>query len=154
MVRLEAEIRGLMNVINDQHRYILELHNTQSLQLQQIPNTHLGPKNLYRGGWGRGPPAFDGGGSIRRGSEAVSYIPGGLEVTVGLCLSSPGWGGRLLRGVPGRERGQRAVRDPAGRVAHGAERLLRHEQRRRMDRLPEAAGRQGELRQVRARVQL
>ncbi|KAF6739388.1 Fibrinogen-like protein 1 [Oryzias melastigma] len=48
VVRLEAEIRGLMNVINDQHRYILELHNTQSLQLQQIPNTHLGPKDLYR----------------------------------------------------------------------------------------------------------
>ncbi|XP_061589067.1 fibrinogen-like protein 1 [Cololabis saira] len=48
VVRLEAEIQGLMNVINDQHRYILELHTSQSEQLQHIPNTHLGPKNLYR----------------------------------------------------------------------------------------------------------
>ncbi|XP_041839273.1 fibrinogen-like protein 1 [Melanotaenia boesemani] len=48
VIRLEAEIRGLMNVINDQHRYILELHNTQSLQLQHLPNAHLGPENMYR----------------------------------------------------------------------------------------------------------
>uniref|UniRef100_A0A1A8KJA8 Fibrinogen-like protein 1 n=1 Tax=Nothobranchius kuhntae TaxID=321403 RepID=A0A1A8KJA8_NOTKU len=48
VVRLEAEIQGLMNVIQDQHRYILELHSSQSQQLQHIPNTFLGPQNLYR----------------------------------------------------------------------------------------------------------
>ena len=53
MVRLEAEIQGLISVINDQHRYILELHDSQSQQLQYIPNTHLGPDNLYRGGFTR-----------------------------------------------------------------------------------------------------
>lgn len=76
---MEAEIRGLMNVINDQHRYILELHNTQSLQLQQIPNTHLGPKNLYRGGWGRGPPAFDGGGLYAGVLRRFLTFLGGLK---------------------------------------------------------------------------
>ncbi|XP_028298558.1 fibrinogen-like protein 1 [Gouania willdenowi] len=48
VARLEAEIRGLMNVINDQHRYILELHNSQSQQLEKIPNTHLGLEDLYK----------------------------------------------------------------------------------------------------------
>ncbi|KAK5603403.1 hypothetical protein CRENBAI_008224 [Crenichthys baileyi] len=48
VVRLEAEIQGLMNVINDQHRYILELQNSQSQQLQHIPNMYLGQQNLYR----------------------------------------------------------------------------------------------------------
>ncbi|XP_040001646.1 fibrinogen-like protein 1 isoform X1 [Xiphias gladius] len=48
VVRLEAEIQGLMNVINDQHRYIQELHNSQTQQLEHIPNSHLGPENLYR----------------------------------------------------------------------------------------------------------
>lgn len=46
---LEAEIRGLIKVINDQHRYIQELHNSQAQQLQYIPNSHLGPENLHRG---------------------------------------------------------------------------------------------------------
>ncbi|XP_040042973.1 fibrinogen-like protein 1 [Gasterosteus aculeatus] len=45
---LEAEIRGLIKVINDQHRYIQELHNSQAQQLQYIPNSHLGPENLHR----------------------------------------------------------------------------------------------------------
>ncbi|GAA6225841.1 fibrinogen-like protein 1 isoform X1 [Lates japonicus] len=48
VVRLEAEIQGLMKVINDQHQYIQELHNSQSQQLEHIPNSHLGPENLYR----------------------------------------------------------------------------------------------------------
>ncbi|XP_076001352.1 fibrinogen-like protein 1 [Genypterus blacodes] len=46
--RLEAEIQGLMEVINDQHRYIQGLHSSQAQHLEQIPNTHLGPDNLYR----------------------------------------------------------------------------------------------------------
>ncbi|XP_072240033.1 fibrinogen-like protein 1 [Leuresthes tenuis] len=46
--RLEAEVQRLMSVIDDQQRYILELHDSQSQQLQDIPNTHLGPGNLYR----------------------------------------------------------------------------------------------------------
>ncbi|XP_018556457.1 fibrinogen-like protein 1 isoform X2 [Lates calcarifer] len=37
-----------MKVINDQHQYIQELHNSQSQQLEHIPNSHLGPENLYR----------------------------------------------------------------------------------------------------------
>ncbi|KAM9315163.1 fibrinogen-like protein 1 [Pholidichthys leucotaenia] len=45
---LEAEIQALKDVIDDQHRYILELHGSQVQQLQQIPNSHLGPQNLYR----------------------------------------------------------------------------------------------------------
>lgn len=49
VVRLEAEIQGLKNLINDQHRYIQELHNGQAHQLEYIPNSHLGPDNLYRG---------------------------------------------------------------------------------------------------------
>ncbi|XP_035515400.1 angiopoietin-4-like [Morone saxatilis] len=48
VVRLEAEIQGLMNVIDDQHRYIQELHNSQTQQLEHIPNSHLGPENLYK----------------------------------------------------------------------------------------------------------
>lgn len=50
VVRLEAEIQGLMDVINDQHRYIQGLHSSQAQQLEHIPNTHLGTENLYRGG--------------------------------------------------------------------------------------------------------
>ena len=46
---LEVEIQGLVNVINDQHRYIQELHNSQAQQLEHMPNLHLGPENLYRG---------------------------------------------------------------------------------------------------------
>ncbi|KAL7403986.1 hypothetical protein ABVT39_008108 [Epinephelus coioides] len=48
VVRLEAEIQGLKNVIDDQHRYIRGLHNSQAQQLEHIPNSHLGPDNLYR----------------------------------------------------------------------------------------------------------
>ncbi|XP_023151280.1 fibrinogen-like protein 1 isoform X1 [Amphiprion ocellaris] len=48
VVRLEAEIQNLMSVINDQHRYILELHSSQAQQLQHIPNSQLGVDNLYR----------------------------------------------------------------------------------------------------------
>ncbi|XP_054635041.1 fibrinogen-like protein 1 [Dunckerocampus dactyliophorus] len=45
---LEEEIKGLRNVIDNQHGYILELHSHQAQQLAHIPNSHLGPKNLYR----------------------------------------------------------------------------------------------------------
>ncbi|XP_069022925.1 fibrinogen-like protein 1 isoform X2 [Embiotoca jacksoni] len=38
-----------MSVVNDRHRYILELHNVQSQQPEQIPSTHLGADNLRRG---------------------------------------------------------------------------------------------------------
>ncbi|KAM9363257.1 fibrinogen-like protein 1 [Symphorus nematophorus] len=48
VVLLEAEIQGLKNVIDDQHRYIQELHQSQSQQLEYLPNSHLGPENLYR----------------------------------------------------------------------------------------------------------
>uniref|UniRef100_A0A3Q2QUP4 Fibrinogen-like protein 1 n=1 Tax=Fundulus heteroclitus TaxID=8078 RepID=A0A3Q2QUP4_FUNHE len=48
VVRLEAEIQGLMNVINEQHRYIQELQSSQTQQLQLIPNMFLGQQNLYR----------------------------------------------------------------------------------------------------------
>ncbi|XP_028276478.1 fibrinogen-like protein 1 [Parambassis ranga] len=48
VTRLEEEIRGLKNVIHNQHRYILELHRSQSLQLQHLPSSHLGAENLYR----------------------------------------------------------------------------------------------------------
>ncbi|XP_037619807.1 fibrinogen-like protein 1 isoform X1 [Sebastes umbrosus] len=48
VVRLEAEIQGLMKVIDDQHRYVQELHSSQVQQLAHIPNTHLDPENLHR----------------------------------------------------------------------------------------------------------
>ncbi|XP_060941667.1 fibrinogen-like protein 1 [Limanda limanda] len=48
VVSLEVEIQGLVNVINDQHRYIQELHNSQAEQLENMPNLHLDPENLYR----------------------------------------------------------------------------------------------------------
>nr|XP_020512416.1 fibrinogen-like protein 1 [Labrus bergylta] len=48
VVRLEAEIQGLREVINDQHHYIQELQQSQAQQLEHIPNSHLGPDNLYR----------------------------------------------------------------------------------------------------------
>lgn len=48
VARLGAEIKGLMDVINDQHRYIQELHKSQAQQLEYIPNLHLGPDNLYK----------------------------------------------------------------------------------------------------------
>lgn len=49
VVHLEAEIQGLKKVINNQQHYIQELHNSQTQQLEKIPNSHLGPENLYRG---------------------------------------------------------------------------------------------------------
>ena len=49
VVHLEAEIQGLKRVINNQQQYIQELHNSQVQQLEKIPNSHLGPENLYRG---------------------------------------------------------------------------------------------------------
>ncbi|XP_008315530.1 fibrinogen-like protein 1 [Cynoglossus semilaevis] len=48
VVRLEEELRGLVRVISDQHHYILELHRLHSQQLENIPNSHLGPDNLYK----------------------------------------------------------------------------------------------------------
>ncbi|XP_057698872.1 fibrinogen-like protein 1 [Corythoichthys intestinalis] len=48
VVRLEAEIAGLTNLINEQHRYIQVLHSHQAEQLEHIPNSHLGSQNLYR----------------------------------------------------------------------------------------------------------
>ncbi|KAM4603887.1 fibrinogen-like protein 1 [Polymixia lowei] len=48
VVRLEAEIQELKGVINDQRRYTQELHNSQALQLAQIPNTHLGTGDQHR----------------------------------------------------------------------------------------------------------
>nr|XP_057927614.1 fibrinogen-like protein 1 [Doryrhamphus excisus] len=45
---LEEEIKVLRNVIDNQHGYILELHSHQAQQLEHIPNSHLGPQNLYR----------------------------------------------------------------------------------------------------------
>ncbi|XP_032395259.1 fibrinogen-like protein 1 [Etheostoma spectabile] len=48
VARLEAEIQGLVSVLNDQHRYIQELHNSQAQYLEHIPNSHLGPENHYR----------------------------------------------------------------------------------------------------------
>ncbi|TMS23731.1 Fibrinogen-like protein 1 [Larimichthys crocea] len=51
IVRLEAEIQGLKMVIDNQHRYIQDLHNSQAQRLELIPNSHLGPENLYRGNY-------------------------------------------------------------------------------------------------------
>ncbi|XP_077379884.1 fibrinogen-like protein 1 isoform X1 [Festucalex cinctus] len=48
VVRLEAEIEQLTNVISEQHRYIQVLHHHQAKQLEHIPNSHLGMQNLYR----------------------------------------------------------------------------------------------------------
>ncbi|XP_071361834.1 fibrinogen-like protein 1 isoform X2 [Trachinotus anak] len=48
VVRLEAEVQALMKVIKDQHHYIQELHSSQAQQLEHIPNSHLGPENLYK----------------------------------------------------------------------------------------------------------
>ncbi|XP_037546389.1 fibrinogen-like protein 1 [Nematolebias whitei] len=45
---LDAEVRSLKNVIDQQHSYIMELQSRQSQQLLRIPNTHLGLQNLYR----------------------------------------------------------------------------------------------------------
>lgn len=49
VVLLEAQIKVLNNVISDQHRYIDELHKSQAQQLEHLPNSHLGTRNLYRG---------------------------------------------------------------------------------------------------------
>lgn len=46
---LEAEIQNLQNVISDQQRYIQELQKSQSQQLENIPNLHLGTVNQHRG---------------------------------------------------------------------------------------------------------
>ncbi|AWP06227.1 putative fibrinogen-like protein 1 [Scophthalmus maximus] len=48
VVHLEAEIQRLVSVINDQHRYIQGLHNSQAQQLEHIPSSHLGPENRHR----------------------------------------------------------------------------------------------------------
>lgn len=49
VVLLEAEIQNLQNVISDQQHYIEELHKSQSQQLENIPNLHLGTGNQHRG---------------------------------------------------------------------------------------------------------
>ncbi|XP_056135642.1 fibrinogen-like protein 1 [Lampris incognitus] len=48
VVRLEEEIKGLRQVIDDQHRYILELQKSQASKLEQLPNAHLHPEDLYK----------------------------------------------------------------------------------------------------------
>ncbi|TWW59506.1 fibrinogen-like protein 1 [Takifugu flavidus] len=45
---LRAEIQALNEVIDDQQRYIQELHKNHGRQLQQIPSSHLGAGNLHR----------------------------------------------------------------------------------------------------------
>lgn len=47
---LRAEIQALNEVIDDQQRYIQELHKNHVRQLQQIPSSHLGAGNVHRGG--------------------------------------------------------------------------------------------------------
>ncbi|XP_054461080.1 fibrinogen-like protein 1 [Anoplopoma fimbria] len=48
VVHLEGEVRGLMKMVKEQHRFIQELYNSQAQQLEQIPNSHLGSEDLYR----------------------------------------------------------------------------------------------------------
>lgn len=47
--RLQAEMEDLVRVINDQHRYIQELHLSQAQKLPQIPQTHLQTGGQYKG---------------------------------------------------------------------------------------------------------
>ncbi|KAL1023828.1 hypothetical protein UPYG_G00046860 [Umbra pygmaea] len=46
--RLQAEIRDLVGVINDQHHYIQGLHLSQAQKLPQIPQTHLQTGDQYQ----------------------------------------------------------------------------------------------------------
>ncbi|KAK7929787.1 hypothetical protein WMY93_006182 [Mugilogobius chulae] len=46
--RLEAELVGLMDVVREQHRYIQQLHQTQTLELKNLPNSLMGQKDVYR----------------------------------------------------------------------------------------------------------
>ncbi|KAJ0050883.1 hypothetical protein NL108_009324 [Boleophthalmus pectinirostris] len=46
--RLEAELEGLMEIVREQHRYIQELHRSQTTQLQGVPNSFMGTGNIYR----------------------------------------------------------------------------------------------------------
>ncbi|XP_061686074.1 fibrinogen-like protein 1 [Syngnathoides biaculeatus] len=48
VVRLEAKIEALTNVINEQHQYIQVLHDHQAQQLMHIPNSHLATQNLHK----------------------------------------------------------------------------------------------------------
>lgn len=50
MEPLRAEIQALNEVIDDQQRYILELHKNRGRQLQRIPSSHLGAGDVHRGG--------------------------------------------------------------------------------------------------------
>lgn len=49
VAELEKEIQDLKNTIHSQNLYIQELHRTQSQQLENLPNLHLGTENQYRG---------------------------------------------------------------------------------------------------------
>lgn len=48
VAELEKEIQDLKNTISSQNLYIQELHRTQSQQLENLPNLHLGTDNQYR----------------------------------------------------------------------------------------------------------
>lgn len=50
VAQLEKDIQELKDTISSQNLYIQELHRTQSRQLENIPNLHLGTENQYRGG--------------------------------------------------------------------------------------------------------
>lgn len=50
VAELERDIHELKKTISSQNSYIQELHRTQSLQLENLPNLHLGSENQYRGG--------------------------------------------------------------------------------------------------------
>lgn len=49
VAELEKEIQELKSTISSQNLYIQELHRTQSQQLENLPNLHLGTENQYRG---------------------------------------------------------------------------------------------------------
>uniref|UniRef100_A0AAY5KCN9 Fibrinogen-like protein 1 n=2 Tax=Esox lucius TaxID=8010 RepID=A0AAY5KCN9_ESOLU len=46
--RLQAEIKDMVGVINDQHNYIQALHLSQAQKLPQIPQTHIQTGDQYK----------------------------------------------------------------------------------------------------------
>lgn len=135
MEPLRAEIQALNEVIDDQQRYILELHKNHGRQLQRIPSSHLGAGNVHRGGRQTASPR-----------DTRVHNPQSWSVP---SVLNPSWPmSRLLWCVCWWQRGQRGVRDPPRWVSHCPERLLWHEQRRRMDGIPEEERWHGKLWQV------
>lgn len=91
MEPLRAEIQALNEVIDDQQRYIQELHKKHGRQLQQIPSSLLGAGNVHRGGRQTAAPRD----TCKESSKLISFFcPDSIMANVQtalMCLPMATW---------------------------------------------------------------